>query len=82
MVKTGIANGYSFIILADHGNSEYMINADGSVNTAHTTNLVPCILIDKDYKIIADGKLGDIAPTILKIMGLEIPQIMTGNCLV
>ncbi|MBC7614964.1 MAG: 2,3-bisphosphoglycerate-independent phosphoglycerate mutase [Pedobacter sp.] len=82
VVKTGIANGYSFIILADHGNSEYMINADGSVNTAHTTNLVPCILIDKDYKIIADGKLGDIAPTILKIMGLEIPQIMTGNCLV
>ena len=82
VVKTGIANGYSFIILADHGNSEYMINADGSVNTAHTTNLVPCILIDKDYKIIADGKLGDIAPTILKIMGLEIPPIMTGNCLV
>ena len=82
VVKTGIANGYSFIILADHGNSEYMINADGSVNTAHTTNLVPCILIDKDYKIIADGKLGDIAPTILKIMGLEIPPIMTGKCLV
>ena len=82
VVKTGIANGYSFIILADHGNSEYMINADGSVNTAHTTNLVPCILIDKDYKTIADGKLGDIAPTILKIMGIEIPQIMTGNCLV
>ncbi len=82
VVNTGIANGYSFIILADHGNSEYMINADGSVNTAHTTNLVPCILIDKDYKYIADGKLGDIAPTILKIMGIEIPEIMTGNCLV
>lgn len=82
VVKTGIANGYSFIILADHGNSEYMINADGSVNTAHTTNLVPCILIDNDYKSIADGKLGDIAPTILKIMGIEIPKIMTGNCLV
>jgi len=82
VVKTGLANGYSFIILADHGNSEYMINADGSVNTAHTTNLVPCILIDKDYTHIADGKLGDIAPTILKIMGIEIPKIMTGNCLV
>lgn len=81
VVKTGIANGYSFIILADHGNSEYMINADGSVNTAHTTNLVPCILIDNDYKNIADGKLGDIAPTILKIMGIAIPEIMTGNCL-
>lgn len=82
VVKTGIANGYSFIILADHGNSEYMINEDGSVNTAHTTNLVPCILIDKDFKSISDGKLGDIAPTILKIMGIEIPKIMTGNCLV
>jgi len=82
VVKTGIANGYSFIILADHGNSEYMINADGSVNTAHTTNLVPCILIDNDYKSIADGKLGDIAPTVLKIMGIGIPEIMTGNCLV
>ncbi|MEJ5994222.1 2,3-bisphosphoglycerate-independent phosphoglycerate mutase [Pedobacter sp. Du54] len=82
VVKTGIANGYSFIILADHGNSEFMINADGSVNTAHTTNLVPCILIDSDYKSIADGKLGDIAPTILKIMGIKIPEIMTGNCLV
>lgn len=82
VVKAGVANGYSFIILADHGNSEYMINADGSVNTAHTTNLVPCILIDSDYKAIADGKLGDIAPTVLKIMGIEIPAIMTGNCLV
>jgi 2,3-bisphosphoglycerate-independent phosphoglycerate mutase len=59
-----------------------MLNSDGSVNTAHTTNLVPCILIDKDYKTIADGKLGDIAPTILKIMGIDIPEIMTGNRLV
>jgi 2,3-bisphosphoglycerate-independent phosphoglycerate mutase len=82
VVKIGISHGYSFIILADHGNSEYMLNSDGSVNTAHTTNLVPCILIDEDYKSIADGKLGDIAPTILKIMGIEIPEIMTGNCLV
>lgn len=82
VVNAGIANGYSFIVLADHGNSEYMINADGSVNTAHTTNLVPCILIDEDYKRLADGKLGDIAPTILKIMNVPIPPIMTGNCLV
>lgn len=82
VVKAGLENGYSFIILADHGNSEYMVNNDGSVNTAHTTNLVPCILIDEDFKHIADGKLGDIAPTILKILGLEIPEIMTGNCLV
>lgn len=82
VVNKGIENGYSFIILADHGNSEYMLNADGSVNTAHTTNLVPCILIDKDYKTVADGKLGDIAPTILKILGIPAPAIMTGNCLV
>ncbi len=82
VVKKGLENGYSFILLADHGNSEYMMNGDGSVNTAHTTNLVPCILIDKDYKTIADGKLGDIAPTILKIMGIERPAIMTGNVLV
>jgi 2,3-bisphosphoglycerate-independent phosphoglycerate mutase len=82
VVNKGLENGYSFIILADHGNSEYMINGDGSVNTAHTTNLVPCILIDKDYKTIADGKLGDIAPTILQIMDIPKPEIMTGNSLV
>lgn len=82
VVEVGLANGYSFIILADHGNSEFMLNEDGSVNTAHTTNLVPCILIDDDYKTLADGKLGDIGPTVLKIMGIEAPPIMTGNCLV
>ncbi|WP_410221089.1 2,3-bisphosphoglycerate-independent phosphoglycerate mutase [Pedobacter sp.] len=82
VVETGIANGYSFIILADHGNAEFMINEDGSVNTAHTTNLVPCILIDQDYKHIKDGKLGDIAPTVLKIMGIKAPSEMTGNCLI
>lgn len=82
VVEVGKANGYSFIILADHGNSEFMINPDGSANTAHTTNLVPCILIDEDYHSIADGKLGDIAPTILKMMGIAIPEVMTGNCLV
>lgn len=82
VVKAGIENGYSFIILADHGNAEFMMNADGSVNTAHTTNLVPCILIDREYHRIADGKLGDIAPTILTLMGIPVPAIMTGNCLV
>jgi 2,3-bisphosphoglycerate-independent phosphoglycerate mutase len=82
VVNKGLENGYSFIILADHGNSEYMINNDGSVNTAHTTNLVPCILVDNDYQQIADGKLGDVAPTILKLMGIEKPAIMTGNSLI
>jgi 2,3-bisphosphoglycerate-independent phosphoglycerate mutase len=82
VVECGLANGYSFIILADHGNADFMINSDGSPNTAHTTNLVPCILIDKDFKHIKDGKLGDIAPTILKIMGIEVPEIMNGNILI
>ena len=82
VVNKGLENGYSFILLADHGNSEFMVNGDGSVNTAHTTNLVPCILIDNDYKTIADGKLGDIAPTVLRILGVDIPVEMTGNVLV
>lgn len=82
VVETGLGQGYSFIILADHGNSEFMLNEDGSVNTAHTTNLVPCILIDAHLTQIQDGKLGDIAPTILRMMGLNIPLEMTGNVLV
>jgi len=82
VVECGISNGYSFIILADHGNADFMINGDGSPNTAHTTNLVPCILIDNDLHHIIDGKLGDIAPTILKMMNVPIPAIMTGQILV
>lgn len=82
VVEKGRALGYSFIILADHGNAEFMVNEDGSINTAHTTNLVPCILIDDEYTYIQDGKLGDVAPTVLKLMGIPIPQDMTGNVLV
>ncbi|MFL5765164.1 MAG: 2,3-bisphosphoglycerate-independent phosphoglycerate mutase [Bacteroidia bacterium] len=82
VVETGLEKGYSFIIIADHGNSDYMINSDGSPNTAHTTNPVPCILIDSDYKKIREGKLADIAPTILKMMGVAIPGEMTGEILV
>lgn len=82
VVETGLENGYSFIIIADHGNADVAINADGSPNTAHTTNPVPCILIDADYKKISDGKLADIAPSILKILGVEIPQEMSGICLI
>ena len=82
VVECGLENGYSFIIIADHGNADFMVNEDGSPNTAHTTNLVPCILIDEDYKSIADGKLGDIAPTVLKILSVPIPEKMTGNVLV
>lgn len=82
IVETGIKSGYSFIIIADHGNSDYMINPDGTPNTAHSTNPVPCIIIDKDVKEVHEGKLGDIAPTILKIMGLAIPSEMTGELLI
>src|SRR5699024_396316 len=82
VVEQGLKSGYSFIILADHGNSEFMINPDGSINTAHTTNLVPCILIDENHKTIKNGKLGDIAPTVLTLLGVDIPEEMTGNVLV
>lgn len=76
-------NGYSTIIIADHGNAEVMINPDGTPNTAHTTNLVPCILVDDDFQgKIKDGKLGDLAPTILKLIGVPIPTEMTGTVLI
>jgi 2,3-bisphosphoglycerate-independent phosphoglycerate mutase len=76
-------NGYTTIIIADHGNADMMVNEDGTPNTAHTTNLVPCILVDDNFKgKINDGKLGDLAPTILKLMGVEIPADMTGTVLI
>ncbi len=76
-------NGYAIIIIADHGNADMMINEDGTPNTAHTTNLVPCILVDDDYKgKMKDGKLGDLAPTILTLMGIDIPKEMTGTVLI
>ena len=79
VINAGLENGYSFIVIADHGNADVMINEDGTPNTAHTTNLVPCILIDKEYtKPIKNGKLGDIAPTILELMGVPKPAEMTG----
>lgn len=75
-------NGYTTIIIADHGNADMMINPDGTPNTAHTTNLVPCILVDDSYKgKWKDGKLGDLAPTILKFIGIPVPPDMTGTIL-
>ena len=83
VTETGLAHGYTTIIIADHGNAEFMTNADGTPNTAHTTNLVPCILVDKDYHpALNDGKLADIAPTILQLMGIPQPPEMGGVSLI
>ncbi len=82
VVTAALANGYSTLLIADHGNCETMINPDGSPNTAHTTNPVPFILIDEDKIAVKDGVLGDIAPTILKLMGVAQPAAMTQHSLV
>ena len=82
VVESALKNNYTTILIADHGNCETMINPDGSPNTAHTTNPVPVILIDKKIKNIKNGILGDIAPTILKLMGIDKPTAMTQESLV
>jgi 2,3-bisphosphoglycerate-independent phosphoglycerate mutase len=83
VTEAALRNGYSTIIIADHGNADVMVNEDGTPNTAHTTNLVPCILVDDSYKgKLKNGKLGDLAPTILTLMGISIPKQMTGDILV
>lgn len=79
LVEVALKYEYSLIIIADHGNSDMVINADGSPNTAHTTNPVPCIIIDNDVKTVLPGKLADIAPTILKMMEIEAPEIINGD---
>ncbi|KVV14420.1 2,3-bisphosphoglycerate-independent phosphoglycerate mutase [Flavobacterium sp. TAB 87] len=81
VIEAALANDYTTIVIADHGNCETMINPDGSPNTAHTTNPVPIILVDKDLKSIKDGVLGDIAPTILELMGIAQPAVMTQHSL-
>lgn len=82
VVTTALENNYTTIILADHGNCETMINPDGTPNTAHTTNPVPIIIVDKDIKEVNHGVLGDLAPTILKLMGVPQPEEMTRHSLV
>lgn len=81
IIETALENDYTTIVIADHGNCETMINPDGSPNTAHTTNPVPIILVDKDLKNVQNGVLADIAPTVLELMGIEKPSVMTGNSL-
>jgi len=83
VVTAALENGYATIIIADHGNSDIMINEDGTPNTAHTTNLVPCILVDNSFEgKLKNGKLGDLSSTILTLMGIDIPDEMTGDVLI
>jgi 2,3-bisphosphoglycerate-independent phosphoglycerate mutase len=81
IIEVAQKHGYSTIVIADHGNCDTMINPDGSPNTAHTTNPVPIILVDEDIKHIKDGVLGDIAPTILEMIGIPQPELMTQKSL-
>jgi len=83
VTNSALKNGYTVIVIADHGNADIMINEDGSPNTAHTTNLVPCIMVSGHYRgVVRDGKLGDLAPTILTLMGIPVPKEMTGEILI
>lgn len=83
IVPLALAHNYTIFLTADHGNSDYLVNQDGSPNTAHSLNPVPFFVISNDYKgPVKNGKLGDVAPTILKRMGLEIPTEMSGNVLI
>jgi 2,3-bisphosphoglycerate-independent phosphoglycerate mutase len=75
-------HNYSILLTSDHGNSDFAVNEDGSPNTAHSTNKVPIYLIDKDFKKIKNGKLGDLAPTILSLMEIKIPKAMSGDVLI
>ena len=81
VIAAALANNYTTIIIADHGNCETMINPDGSPNTAHTTNPVPIIMVDNEQIKIHDGVLGDLAPTILELMQIQKPAVMTGKSL-
>ncbi|MEN1784583.1 MAG: 2,3-bisphosphoglycerate-independent phosphoglycerate mutase [Bacteroidota bacterium] len=82
VVDTGLTHGYTTLIIADHGNCDTMLNSDGTPNTAHTTNPVPLIVVDQEIDRVSDGVLGDIAPTILKLIGVAQPEAMTQKALV
>ena len=79
LLACGIQHDYEILIIADHGNSDYMINEDGTPNTAHTMNPVPCVYIGKSGTKLSFGNLADIAPTILGLFGIELPLEMNGT---
>lgn len=82
VVEQAVANDYTVLITADHGNADFVVNNDGSPNTAHSLNPVPFIVVSSDIKSVEDGVLADVAPTVLHIMGIEKPNEMTGKSLV
>ncbi len=87
ILQSAEKNGYAVLVIADHGNADFMVNEDGSPNTAHSTALVPCVLVAQGYELtsgrtLKNGKLGDIAPTILQYLGLPVPAEMTGISLI
>ncbi len=82
VVAAARANDYDVMIIADHGNADFAVNPDGSPNTAHSLNPVPCILVTDTYSSLENGILADVAPTLLHIMGVDIPEEMTGKVLV
>jgi 2,3-bisphosphoglycerate-independent phosphoglycerate mutase len=84
VVEAAKSMGYAILITADHGNADYAVNEDGTPNTAHSLNDVPFIVVNagEEVKTVKDGKLADVAPTILKLMGIEQPAAMTGEALV
>jgi 2,3-bisphosphoglycerate-independent phosphoglycerate mutase len=82
VVAAARSNGYEVMIIADHGNADNAVNTDGSPNTAHSLNPVPCVLVSDRYKSIQDGILADVAPTLLTMMEMEVPAEMTGRPLV
>ena len=79
VITTALDNDYEAVIIADHGNADFAVNGDGSPNTAHSLNPVPCIIISGRYKSVNNGILADVAPTILEMMGLDKPKVMTGK---
>jgi 2,3-bisphosphoglycerate-independent phosphoglycerate mutase len=82
VIEAGQKADYRFVIIADHGNADCAVNEDGSPNTAHTTNPVPVFILDPDVLAVSDGVLADVAPTVLQMMGIPKPEVMTGSSLV